>query len=107
MKIRLFRGAFLFLLAAVSPVALSQDAPFPPSHPQEVIKLPNGKWQRDEILKADHEQNIKDAGRLVEMAAGLKADLEKNDTFVLSMDTLKKTDDIEKLVKKIRDRLRH
>jgi hypothetical protein len=33
--------------------------------------------------------------------------MEKNDRFVLSMDTLKKTDDIEKLVKKIRNRLRH
>ena len=107
MNLRLFRGALLLLLAAVSPVALSQDVPFPPSHPQEDVKLPNGKSQRDEILKAEHEENIKDAGRLVEMATGLKADLEKNDIFVLSMDTLKKTDDIEKLVKKIRSRLRH
>src|SRR2546422_4690938 len=31
---------------------------------------------------------------------------EKNDRFVLSLSTLKKTDDIEKLVKKIRSRLR-
>jgi hypothetical protein len=37
----------------------------------------------------------------------LKTDLEKNDRFVLSLDTIKRTDDIEKLVKKIRDRLRH
>ena len=41
------------------------------------------------------------------MAEELKTDLEKSDRFVLSLDTLKKTDDIEKLVKKIRDRLRH
>ena len=78
----------------------SRDAP-------EDIRLPNGKMQRDEILKAEHEQNIKDAGQLVELAEDLKADLEKNDRFVLSLATLKKTDEIEKLVKKIRSRLRH
>jgi hypothetical protein len=107
MKLRLCRGAFLLLLAAVSPAALSQDVPGSLAHPQEDTKLPNGKSQKDEILKAERDENIKDAGRLVEMAEGLKADLEKNDRFVLSMGTLKKTDDIEKLVKKIRARLRH
>jgi hypothetical protein len=106
MKRRLFRGAFLLLLAAVSPAALQQDStPLP--HIQEDPKLPNGKSQHDEILKMEREENIRDAGKLVDMAASLKTDLEKSDRFVLSMDTLKKTDDIEKLVKKIRDRLRH
>jgi len=40
-------------------------------------------------------------------AEQLKIDLEKNDRYVLSMATLKKTDDIEKLAKRIRSRLRH
>jgi NAD kinase len=97
MKLRLYQGAFLLSLAAISPVALSQ----------EDVTLPSGKSQKDEILRAEREANIKDAAHLVELAEGLKADLEKNDRFVLSMGTLKKTDDIEKLVKKIRARLRH
>ena len=63
--------------------------------------------QRDEILKAEHEQNLKDAGQLVDLAQQLQQDLEKNDRFVLSMATLKKTDDTEKLAKRIRSRLRH
>jgi hypothetical protein len=71
------------------------------------VRLPNGKLQTDEILKAEHEQNIKDAARLVELAQQLQQDLEKYDYTVLSMSTLKKTEDIEKLVKKIRTRLRH
>jgi len=73
----------------------------------EDVKLPNGKSQRDEMLKAEHEQNLKDAAQLVELAQQLQQDLEKNERFVLSLSTLKKTDDIEKLVKKIRSRLRH
>ena len=78
----------------------------PPAEEQEV-KLPNGKSQRDEILKLEREQNIKDAAQLAQLAEELKQDLEKNEPFVLSLATLKKTDDIEKLVKKIRGRMRH
>lgn len=74
---------------------------------QEDARLPNGKLQRDEILKAEHEQNLKDAAQLVELSEQLKEELEKNDRFVVSMSTVKKTDDIEKLVRKIRSRLRH
>ena len=101
----------LFLWLAVAAVfALPQDGGRPPGFGSDTqehdFKLPNGKSQRDEILKAEHEENLKDAARLVELSQDLKADLEKNDTFVLSMGTLKKTDDIEKLVKKIRARMR-
>lgn len=97
-------------LAAVSGAALQRGAnqtPVPPAaqNPEDV-KLPNGKSQRDEILKADREKNLKDAAGLVELAQGLQQDIEKNDAFVFSLSTLKKTDDIEKLVKKIRGRMR-
>ena len=68
--------------------------------------MPNGKSQRDEILKAEYRQNLKDAAQLVDLSQQLKQDLEKNDRYVLSLDDLKKTDDIEKLVKKIRSRMR-
>jgi hypothetical protein len=69
-------------------------------------RLPNGKVQRDEILKAEHEQNLKDAARLADLAEQLKQELEKNDRYVISVSSLKKIDEIEKLVKKIRSRLR-
>ena len=77
-----------------------------PDQPDD-SRLPNGKLQRDEILKAEHEQNIKDAVQLTELAQQLQQDLEKNDYTVLSISSLKKTDDIEKLAKKIGSRLRH
>ena len=80
--------------------------PPPPGEEQEV-KLPNGKSQRDEILKQEREENIRDAAQLAQLAQELKEDLEKNDRFILSLGTLKKTDDIEKLARKIRSRMRH
>lgn len=110
MKLWLQRGLACLSLAAASTVGLSQatrpvDPPSPPLASD--TRLPNGKLQRDEILKAEHAQNIKDAAQLSELAQELQQDLEKNDRFVLSISTLKKTDEIEKLVKKIRSRLRH
>ena len=74
---------------------------------EEDVILPNGKSQKDEILKAEYQQNLKDAAELADLAEQLKIELEKNDRYILSMATLKKTDDIEKLAKRIRARLRH
>ena len=84
-----------------------QPAVPPPPSNQVDVRLPNGKLQRDEILKAEHQENLKDAARLVDLAQDLKESLEKDDRYVLSLATLKKTDEIEKLAKKIRSRLRH
>jgi hypothetical protein len=74
---------------------------------EDEIVLPNGRLQRDEMLKAEHAQNLKDAADLIVLSQQLKTDLEKEDRFILSMSTLKKTDDIERLAKRIRTRLRH
>jgi len=106
------RGAVaLVLLAGVSVYALQQQGGGRRGRggggEEEDVTLPNGKSQKEEILKAEHRQNIKDAADLAELAEQLKIDLEKNDRYVLSMATLKKTDDIEKLAKRIRARLRH
>ena len=112
MKHRLWRCAAGLLLAVVSLLAVGQRGggrssdPVPPP-PGDDVRLPNGKLQKDEILKAEHEQNVKDAAQLTELAQQLQQDLEKEDRFVLSMSTLKKTEDIEKLARKIRTRLRH
>lgn len=74
---------------------------------QSEIRLPNGKSQRDEILKAEYQDNLRDAAKLADLAQDLKESLERDDRYVLSLATLKKTEEIEKLVKKIRSRLRH
>jgi hypothetical protein len=72
----------------------------------EDVILPNGKSQKEEILKAEHKLNLEDARRLVEVAQGLKADLEKHDQRVLSVNAIRNTEEIEKIAKRIRGRLR-
>jgi hypothetical protein len=70
------------------------------------FRLPNGKKQVDEILKDDYEKNLKDARDLTNLARSLEEDLEKNEAFVFSLSTLKKLDDMEKLTKRIRARMK-
>lgn len=109
------RRAFLKLapaaLAARFLPAQSVDNPheqFPvPGVREEGERLPNGKLQRDEILKADYQQNLKDARDLIDLAKSFELDLEKSDPFVLSLDLLKKLDDFDKTTKRIRNRMRH
>ena len=69
-------------------------------------RLPSGKTQKEEILKADHEKTLADAALLVKAAEDLKIELERNDRHVLSMNTLKQLDNIEKLAKRMRSRLK-
>ncbi len=108
MKLRLRHLVLALILGAAIPMAIPQGGLGQVGQgDQDETHLPNGKLQRDEILKTEHEQNIKDAAKLAELSQQLQVDLEKNDRFVLSLDTLKKTDEIEKLVKRIRSRLRH
>ena len=101
----------LCLLALAAPLIALALQPPPQRDRQDAapadVRLPNGKSQQEEILKAEHEKSLKDAAALVELAEQLKADLEKNDRHVLSISTLKKTEEIEKLAKRIRSRLHH
>jgi hypothetical protein len=70
------------------------------------IRLPNGKKQQDEILKADFEKNVQDARELTDLAKSFEEDLERNEAFVFSLSSLKKLDDMEKLRKRIRGRMK-
>jgi hypothetical protein len=105
MKILLRLGLAFWLGAALASAGPPQNASQPEAAPE--MRLPNGKSQIDAILKADHQKDLKDAAHLVELAEQLKQELEKNDQYVLSLSSLKKTEEIEKLAKRIRTRLRH
>ena len=77
-----------------------------PEKEPEDVRLPSGKMQKDEILKADYEKSLEDAAALLKAAEDLKLDLEKTGRQVLSIGTLKQLDNIEKLTKRIRSRLK-
>ena len=56
--------------------------------------------------KADREQNIKDAARLAQLAAEVKKELEDGSQFTLSVASLQKAEEMEKLSKKLHGRMK-
>ena len=106
LRITLVLACALALPAQIPPAS---QAPLPGEiePPAEDLRLPNGKLQRDEILRAEYQKSLDDARQLSKLADDLKLEIEKNDRYVLSLATLKKTEEIEKLAKRIHDRLKH
>lgn len=77
-----------------------------PQREQDNTRLPSGKLQRDEIIKLDHEKNLEDITKLRELAADVERELKDHGYTVLPANALRKVEDIEKLAKRIRGRLR-
>lgn len=77
-----------------------------PPEQDEINRIPTLKQQKEGILKAEHEKSLKDAFDLMRLSEELKIDLERNDRYILSLDTLKKLDEMEKIVKRIRSRMK-
>jgi len=103
------RKPLLLLPLAVGLLFSQADTPLRPHRQPEdasEVKLPNGKSQQEEILKAEYQKTLQDASELVRLAEQLQDDLIKEDRHVLSLASLKKTEDIEKLARKIRTRLK-
>lgn len=92
-----------FLLLAL--VLLAQE-PKPRIDDPSIVRLPDGKLQSEEILKAEHKRSIKDADELVRLSQEVRRELEEHEHHVLSLGLLKKLDEIEKLSKKLRTRLK-
>ncbi|MCX6625584.1 MAG: hypothetical protein NTY38_31885 [Acidobacteria bacterium] len=92
-------------LTAAAGLPQREVEPIAPTSPPDV-RLPSGKMQREEILKAEYKKAVEESGTLLKMAEDLKIELEKNSSSVLSIPVLKKTEEIEKLARKIRSRLR-
>ena len=69
-------------------------------------RLPNGRSQTEAILQDDHEKSLEDVAELVKLSQELKAEIEKNDHHVLSVSAVRTAEKIEKLAKRIKNRLK-
>jgi hypothetical protein len=96
MSVNIGRILCVCLLAALSVPAVQE----PPD-----VKLPNGKSQREEILKQDYQKTLREVGEIRELAADLEAELKEDGYNVLSVSALKKAERIEKLARGIRKRM--
>jgi len=78
----------------------------PPARPPTEDRLPNGKSQKDAIAKEAYRKSVEEARELVKMSQALQSELEKNDQYVISVSEIRKTEEIERLAKRIRGRLK-
>lgn len=112
---RLSRKAFIgasISLAASAKALLSaqQQVPGPqfPKQPEQPSPEPARNPKRDQIiLKANREAIAKDVMRMSDLVDELQKEFKENDTTeILSLDVLRKSEEIEKLAKHIRDLVR-
>jgi hypothetical protein len=73
----------------------------------------NDQWQREQMRKMQKEQKAlrhkqlhADTDKLLELATELKASVDKTNEQVLSLDVVKKAEEIEKLAKHIKTNMR-
>jgi hypothetical protein len=100
MRMRLI--AILALAASLG----AQRIPFPGEDKKNDIRLPSGKSQRQEIIKAEHEKSKNDAGELLKLAQELKEELDDSPHQVVNLRLVKKAEDIERLARNIKNRMK-
>jgi len=104
--------AALLLTPLAGKAADSQDPPddhrltLPKTADEDDTRLPNGKSQRDEIARQQHADALKDVESLVAAAEELRDELKHAGNYVVPVTSLRKTEEIEKLARKIRGRLK-
>ena len=78
--------------------------PFPPAEPAE---SPRNKRRDRVLLKANREAINKDVTRMSDLVEALQKQLKESDTAdVLSLDVIRKSEEIEKLARHVRDLVR-
>lgn len=96
----------LLLAGLLVPCALGQP-PFPTTPGRdEPKKLPDGRLQSEVILKEDYKRNLQDLGKIRDLASSIEEELKKGDRHVLSLKALKDLEEIEKISRRIRQRMK-
>ncbi|MBE0658911.1 MAG: hypothetical protein IH602_14560 [Bryobacteraceae bacterium] len=97
------------MLGLAAPVAAAQ------SYPPELIqrddrnrerRLPDGRSQTEAMIKEDHKRNLEDLKKMRDLIADVEKDIEKTGGQVVSLDNLKRLEELEKTSKRVRDRMR-
>ena len=105
-SLRLFLTSVLLVTLAASQVPDSQTRPRNPAE----TNTPLQEDQAHQLQKKQREERAKklkeDTAKLLELATELKASVDKSNENVLSLDVVKKAEEIEKLAKHIKTNMR-
>ncbi|HXE11846.1 MAG TPA: hypothetical protein VN633_06995 [Bryobacteraceae bacterium] len=88
------------------PEQIQPDGSIPPQTSRaERDRLPNGKSRSNAIAEDEHKHAMEEADQLVKLAQDLQKQLHDAGKYVVPMQAVKDTHEIEKLARKIRGRL--
>jgi hypothetical protein len=95
-------------LGLLAPAQAQLGGPFPRQRDKDKdeVRLPNGKSQKQEILKSEHKKSQEEAAEMLALAQELKDELEKGTHQVVDLRLIKKAEDIEKLARNIKNRMK-
>ncbi len=79
-----------------------------PPPPFGEIELPKGQKEKMAIAQSEARQKqlVMDTDKLLELATELHADVAKTDKNILSVDVIKRADEIEKLAHAVKEKMR-
>lgn len=108
---RAFIGASVSLAASAAALWAAQQAqpppPFSRTPEQPAPELPRNPKRDRQVLKANRDAVTKDVKRMSELVDDLQKQLTEHDTTdILSMDVIRKSEEIEKLARHVRDLVR-
>lgn len=90
------RRGIVFLLLAPLLAQREEDEP----------RMPDGRSRKLMILKSDVEKSKEDIAKLIALAEELQEDIDRNEYHTVDLGAVRKTQEIEKLVKRIRARMK-
>ncbi len=93
-------------LIALAAALGAQQLPAPPPEREEPKKLPDGRLWSEAVIKANHEANLKDLERMRKILDSVQEELEQSKGHVLSIRALKDLEELERISKRVRDRMR-
>ncbi len=93
-------------MPAIAQQSPTNERPPIPADPDEDLKLPNGKSQKDAVAKQAHEDALKEVESLIHLAEDLRDELKRSSQYVVAVSSVRKTEEIEKLARHIRGKLK-
>jgi hypothetical protein len=101
------KHAWLPFFAAFAALAQQPGVPWEPPLPPARSPSPElRRRERDAISKQEFQDNTRDIAKILDLAQGLQSAIERNGPFIVDAHEIRDAEQIEKLAKNIRGRLK-
>lgn len=97
--------SLLGILLLLSPAGAQRRGPRDPFGKEPEMRMPDGRSRELMILKSDTKKSSEDMSRVLELAAELQDEIERNRFHTVDVGSIRKAEEIIKLVRRVKGRL--